>query len=84
MQISYSRDKYVEDDDVTLYGVEVLNGVTVSGIPPHCLPIKVGGLIILTKNLHIATWNYNSTRYIVHILNIQETYYNYEKTQITH
>ena len=40
MEISYSRDTCVEDDDVTLYNAEFLNRVNVSGIPPHRLPLK--------------------------------------------
>ena len=51
VQISYSRDTCVEDDDATLYDPEFLNKVNVSGLPPHCVPLKKGACIILVKNL---------------------------------
>ena len=42
LQISYSRDSCIEENDHTLYDVEFLNRVNVSGLPPHRLPLKVG------------------------------------------
>ena len=65
MEISYSRDSCVEDDDVTLYDAEFLNRVNVSGIPPHRLPLKKGACIILIKNLDLKNGHCNGTRYII-------------------
>ena len=65
MQISYSRDCCVEDNDTTLYDVEFLNRVNVSGLPPHRLPLKEGACIILIKNLDIKNGHCNGTRYII-------------------
>ena len=40
MQISYSRDSCVEDNNTTLYDAEFLIRVNMSGLPPHRLPLK--------------------------------------------
>ena len=65
MEISYSRDSCVEDDDKTLFESEFLNKVNVSGLPPHRLALKVGACIILIKNLDIRNGHCNGTRYII-------------------
>ena len=65
MQISYSRDCCTEENDHTLYDVEFLNRVNVSGLPPHRLPLKVGACIILIKNLDVKKGHCNGTRYII-------------------
>ena len=65
MHISYSRDKCIDDDHVSMHDKQTLNQVNVSGIPPHRLPLKVGALIILIKNLHVSHGHCNGTRYII-------------------
>ena len=65
MHISYSRDKCVDDDHVTMHDEHCLNAVNVSGIPPHRLPLKIGALIILIRNLHVAEGHCNGTRYFI-------------------
>ena len=65
MQISYSRDSCVEENDYTLYEVEFLNRLNVSGLPPHRLPLKIGACIILIRNLDVTKGHCNGTRYII-------------------
>ena len=65
MEISYSRDSCMEDDDKTLFESNFLNRVNVSDLPPHQLAIKVGTCIILIKNLDIYNGHCNGTRYII-------------------
>ena len=65
LQISYSRDSCIEENDHTLYDVEFLNRVNVSGLPPHRLPLKVGACVILIKNLDVKKGHCNGTRYII-------------------
>nr|XP_043629937.1 ATP-dependent DNA helicase PIF1-like [Erigeron canadensis]XP_043629938.1 ATP-dependent DNA helicase PIF1-like [Erigeron canadensis] len=62
-QIYYSFDE-AEDDVNKYYPIEFLNSLNVSGLPPHCLLLKVGCLIILLRN--IDPWNglCNGTRLI--------------------
>ena len=65
MQISYSRDSCAEENDHTLYEVEFLNRVNVSGLPPHRLPLKVGACIIMIRNLDVKKGHFNGARYII-------------------
>ena len=65
MHISYSRDQCIDDDHVSMHDEQTMNQVNVSGIPPHRLPLKVGALIILIKNLHVSNGHCNGTRYFV-------------------
>ena len=51
MQISYSRDCCTEENDHTLYNVEFLNRVNVSGLPSHRLSLKVGACRILIQKI---------------------------------
>ena len=65
MKISYSRDSCVEDDDNTMHEPEILNRINGSGVPPHRLPLKVGAMVILIKNLDIRNGHCNGTRYLI-------------------
>ena len=38
--ISKSHDVCLDENNKTLYDAEILNKLNVSGLPPHCLPLK--------------------------------------------
>ena len=65
MQISYSRDTCVDDDDKTMHEPEVLNRINSSGVPPHRLPLKIGAMIVLIKKFDICNGHCNGTRYLI-------------------
>jgi hypothetical protein len=46
-------------------GMEFLNTITLGGMPPHRLALKVGVLVILLKNLDAALRHCNGTRLII-------------------
>lgn len=59
----YSFDT-AEDDKNNFYPMEFLNSLNVSGLPPHCLRLKVGCPIILLRNLDPSNGLCNGTRLI--------------------
>ena len=65
MHVSYSRDTCVEDDDNVVHDPEILNRINGSGVPPHRLPLKIGAMIILIKNLDICNGHCNGSRYVI-------------------
>jgi len=60
-----SVDSVAEVDQQALYPVEYLNSLTLSGLPPHKLNIKVGAPIMLLRNMDPARGHCNGTRYVV-------------------
>ncbi|KAI3690709.1 hypothetical protein L2E82_48914 [Cichorium intybus] len=62
-KIYYSFDE-VEDDRNNFYSVEFLNSLSVSGLPPHYLRLKVGCPIILLRNIDPSNGLCNGTRLI--------------------
>ncbi|KAJ9558517.1 hypothetical protein OSB04_013131 [Centaurea solstitialis] len=62
-KIYYSFDE-AEDDSNNFYPIELLNSLTVSGLPPHRLHLKVGCPIILLRNLDPNNGLCNGTRLI--------------------
>jgi ATP-dependent DNA helicase PIF1 len=62
-KVYYSFDK-AEDDTHSFYPLEFLNSLNVSGLPPHCLRLKIGCPIILLRNLDPANGLCNGTRLI--------------------
>ncbi|GJR94360.1 ATP-dependent DNA helicase PIF1-like protein [Tanacetum coccineum] len=62
-KVYYSFDE-AEDDTHNYYPLEFLNSLNVSGLPPHCLRLKIGCPIILLRNLDPANGLYNGTRLI--------------------
>jgi ATP-dependent DNA helicase PIF1 len=46
-------------------GTEFLNTITLAGMPPHHLGLKVGVLIILLRNLNVTSGLYNGTHTII-------------------
>jgi hypothetical protein len=67
---SYLSVDDIEDKDENpnlelMYPTEWLNEQTPSGLPPHCLTLKVGAIVMLLRNLHIQGGLCNGTRMIV-------------------
>jgi len=60
-----SVDTVAEVDQQTVYPVEYLNSLNLSGLPPHRLHIKTGAPIMLLRNLDPVRGHCNGTRYIV-------------------
>nr|XP_043623580.1 ATP-dependent DNA helicase PIF1-like [Erigeron canadensis] len=62
-QVDYSFDE-AEDDTYNHYPIEFLNSRNVSGLPPHCLRLKVGCPVILLRNIDPSNGLCNGTRLI--------------------
>ncbi|GJY56317.1 ATP-dependent DNA helicase PIF1-like protein [Tanacetum coccineum] len=62
-KVYYSFDE-AEDDTHNFYPLEFSNSLNVTGLPPHCLRLKVGCPIILLRNLDPANGLCNGTRLI--------------------
>ena len=60
-----SADSVAEVDQQSVYPTEYLNSVTLSGLPPHKLSIKLGAVIMLLRNMDTSRGHCNGTRYIV-------------------
>ena len=63
--ISKSHDVCLDENDKTLYDAEILNKLNVSGLPPHCLPLKKNACIILIPNMNIKEGHVNGMQYII-------------------
>ncbi|XP_076911314.1 uncharacterized protein LOC143569228 [Bidens hawaiensis] len=61
--VYYSFDT-TEDDHRNLYPVEFLNSLTVGGLPPHKLRLKIGCPVILLRNLNPSDGLCNGTRLV--------------------
>lgn len=66
-EIYYSADSIVSEDpnDVLNYPPEFLHEQTPSGMPPHCLMLKKGVIIMLLRNLNPKEGLCNGTRLII-------------------
>jgi ATP-dependent DNA helicase PIF1 len=53
------------DDQAMAIGTEFLNTITLAGMPPHCLALKVGVLVILLRNFDAASRFCNGTHLII-------------------
>ncbi|XP_024965802.1 uncharacterized protein LOC112506005 [Cynara cardunculus var. scolymus] len=62
-KIYYSFDK-AEDDKNNIYPMEFLNSLTVSGLPPYYLRLKIGCPIILLRNIDPSNGLCNGIRLI--------------------
>ena len=60
-----SADKVQEEDSANVYPIEFLNTITMSGMPPHKLLLKIGAPIMLLRNMSTAQGLANGTRLIV-------------------
>jgi ATP-dependent DNA helicase PIF1 len=49
----------------TIWPDVLLNGLAFSGVPPHCLKLKVGAVVILLRNLSHSLGLVNGTRMVV-------------------
>ncbi|KAJ9553040.1 hypothetical protein OSB04_017085 [Centaurea solstitialis] len=62
-KVYYSFDE-AQDDTNNFYPIEFLSTLTVCGLPPHCLRLKLGCPIILLRNLNPTNGLCNGTRLI--------------------
>nr|GEW09811.1 hypothetical protein [Tanacetum cinerariifolium]GEX57138.1 hypothetical protein [Tanacetum cinerariifolium] len=62
-KVYYSFDE-AEDDTHNFYPLEFLNSLNMTGLPPHCLRLKIRCLIILLRNLDLENGLCNGTRLI--------------------
>ena len=53
------------NDDPSLYPTEFLNSLTVSGLPPHALKLKLGMIVMLLRNMNQPKGDCNGTRYVL-------------------
>jgi ATP-dependent DNA helicase PIF1 len=53
------------DNQVIAIGTKFLNTITLAGMPPHHLALKIGIPIILLRNLNAALGLYNGTHLII-------------------
>jgi ATP-dependent DNA helicase PIF1 len=53
------------DDQAMAIGMEFFNTITLVGMPPHCLALKVGVPVILLRNLDAASGLCNGIRLII-------------------
>ena len=62
-----SADTIAEEDLSQTYPTEFLNSLTLSGLPPHEMELKIGSPVMLFRNLRAAPGNglCNGTRMIV-------------------
>ena len=61
----YSAD-IIEEQTNPEYQIEFLNSLTIGGLPPHKLSLKIGSPIILLRNLNPSDGLCNGTRLICH------------------
>ena len=52
-----SADTIAEEDMYNAYPTEFLNSITLSGMPPHSMTLKVGAPVILLRNLRASPGN---------------------------
>nr|XP_047141267.1 uncharacterized protein LOC101235929 [Hydra vulgaris] len=69
-KIYLSSDSIETDDHNEIYNfpVEFLNSLTPSGMPVHCLKLKIGAVVMLIRNLDLKGGLCNGTRLMVRAL----------------
>nr|XP_012554100.2 ATP-dependent DNA helicase PIF1-like [Hydra vulgaris] len=70
VKVYYSADTFETDDlnKINNFTVEFLNSLTPSGMPVHCLKLKIGAVIMLLRNLDLKAGLCNGTRLMVRAL----------------
>ena len=63
--LCYSAEEVYDSDDKTKFALEYLNSLSVTGVPDHCLILKVAMPVILLRNLNTADGLCNGVRLIV-------------------
>jgi hypothetical protein len=61
----HSADSVGPSDDPTAYPVEFLNSLTVSGLPPCKLRLKLDMVVMLLRNINPSKGDCNGSRYVV-------------------
>jgi ATP-dependent DNA helicase PIF1 len=61
----YHSFDHAEDDPHNYYRTKFLNSLTLNGLPPHILKLKINCPIILLRNIDLANGLYNGTRLVV-------------------
>ena len=56
-KIYLSADSVAEDDLQNAYPIDFLNSITLSGMPPHSMTLKVGAPVMLLRNLRAGPGN---------------------------
>ena len=64
-KVVYKSCDTVNQSEAHMYPTEFLNTIDLQGIPPHCLELKPGAVIILLRNLNPTEGHVNGTRYVV-------------------
>jgi hypothetical protein len=54
-----------EEEERLQYPIEFLNSITPSGMPQHCLKLKIGAIVMLLRNLNLKKGLCNGTRLVV-------------------
>ena len=52
-----SADTVGEEDSYNIYPIEFLNSITLSGMPPHAMTLKIGAPVMLLRNLRAGSGN---------------------------
>ncbi|XP_065315214.1 ATP-dependent DNA helicase PIF6-like [Gordionus sp. m RMFG-2023] len=61
----HRADETITEKEATFYPIEFLNSLSISGLPPHKLLLKVRVPIILKRNLNSASGLNNGTKLII-------------------
>ena len=63
-----SIDEVGDVDNSTMFSIEFLNSLNLSGLPEHTLKLKINTLVILLENRDIYAGHCNGRRYLVKMI----------------